>query len=64
MGTLSFWHILVVVIVVVLVFAHRQLPAMLGALGRLIGHFRRAGKAPRPRPDDNVIEGTFHRRDD
>jgi Sec-independent protein translocase protein TatA len=63
MGALSFWHILVVVIVVGLVFAHRQLPALLGALGRMIGHFRKAGNAAR-RPPDNVIEGTFERRDD
>jgi TatA/E family protein of Tat protein translocase len=63
MGTLSFWHILVVVIVVVLFFAHRRLPAALGALGRTIGRFRKAGKAARREPD-NVIEGTFERRDD
>jgi Sec-independent protein translocase protein TatA len=61
MGTLSFWHVLVVVLVVVVVFAHRQIPAMLGALGSLIGHFR---KKPARRQPDDVIEGTFVRRDD
>jgi Sec-independent protein translocase protein TatA len=63
MGTLSFWHVLVVVLVVVVVFAHRQIPAMLGALGSLIGHFRKSSKPKRRQPDD-VIEGTFVRRDD
>jgi Sec-independent protein translocase protein TatA len=61
MGTLSFWHILVLVAVVILVFAHRQLPAALGTLGSIIGHFR---KKPARRPPDNIIEGTFERRDD
>ncbi|GAA0560859.1 twin-arginine translocase TatA/TatE family subunit [Rhizomicrobium electricum] len=64
MGTLSFWHILVVAAVVVVVFAHRRLPAAMGALGALIGHWRRSAKGPRPRRDDGVIEGTFTRRDE
>lgn len=65
MGSLSFWHILVVAAVILAVFGHREIPALFGAIGRLVGLARksfRSGK--RQRPDDNVIEGTYTRRDD
>lgn len=64
MGGISFWHILVVVVVVAAVFGHREIPALFGAIGRLVGAIRRAAR-PKPRPgDDMTIEGTFKRRDD
>jgi TatA/E family protein of Tat protein translocase len=63
MGTLSFWHILVVVVVVAVVFGHRRIPAFLGALGSLIGQIRNATK-PKRHPPDDIIEGTYVRRDD
>ncbi len=61
MGGLSFWHVLVIAVVVVVVFWHRHIPGALGALGTAIG--KRRHKAPR-RAADNTIEGTFTRRDD
>jgi Sec-independent protein translocase protein TatA len=60
MGGLSFWHVLVIAAVVVVVFWHRHIPDALGALGSAIG--KRRNKAARP--PDNVIDGTFTRRDD
>ena len=65
MGTLSFWHILVVVVVVLAVFGHREIPALFGAIGRLVGLLRKTIRGPARRPaDDKTIEGTFERRDD
>ena len=61
MGGLSFWHLLVIAVVVVVVFWHSHIPGALGALGTAIGKRRR--KTTR-RPPDNVIDGTFTRRDD
>ena len=61
MGGLSFWHVLVIAAVVVVVFWHRYIPDALGALGAAIG--KRRNKAARRAPD-NVIDGTFTRRDD
>ncbi len=63
MGGLSFWHILVIVIVVLVVFGHRRIPAAFGALGRVIGHYRQTTRSARKQQDD-IIEGTFKRRDD
>lgn len=61
MGSLSFWHILVIAAVVVVVFWHRYIPRVLGTFGAAVGKIRR--KTTR-RPPDNVIDGTFTRRDD
>jgi TatA/E family protein of Tat protein translocase len=63
MGGVSFWHILVVVVVVIAVFGHRHIPAAFGAVGSVIGQFRKNQRAAK-REQDNVIEGTYVRRDD
>lgn len=61
MGGLSFWHIAVIAVVALVAFAHRHIPAVLGALGTAIGRLRRPA-APRHK-HDKTIEGTFERRD-
>jgi Sec-independent protein translocase protein TatA len=67
MGTLSVWHILVIAVVVLAVFGHREIPALFGTAGRFIKAARRllrAAKTPPSRPPGDVIEGTYVRRDD
>jgi Sec-independent protein translocase protein TatA len=61
MGGFSFWHLVVIAAVVVVVFWHRHIPAVLVAFGAAIG--KRHRKAAHP-PPDNVIDGTFTRRDE
>lgn len=61
MGWLGFWHYLVLAAVLALVIAHHKLPTAMGRLGAALRRLRPRRRQP---PPDNVIEGTFERRDD
>ncbi len=61
MGGLSFWHVAIFVLVVIVFVAHRRIPAVMETAGRALGRLRH----DRGRPaKDNVIEGKFERLDD
>jgi Sec-independent protein translocase protein TatA len=61
MGWLSFWHFVVLAAVLAVVIAHHKIPVAMGSLGATLRRFRRGRRNPLP---DNVIEGTFERRDE